>query len=1122
MQSGAYGRVGVLLLGLVLWAGGAIADTGTIHVAVEPLAIAIDVDAAGQTRFSGPALQRLNPVGAPDLPWQVVDVLLPPDVDPDSVSVQLTGAEWQLADSDAHIGPAPPESTWQDGRAMVAWPDDRQFVDGRDQAVYGEDIDYPAEPVKRVTTGRMRQWCLAQIAVARFAYNPTHRQLRQLMRGEIDVTFCRQASPRASAAGAVLPPDAIFTDTVRQLTVNFATAKHAYLQADGVVDDDADAGTATEVPLSDGGETYVILTTSAIQTGSAALGNFITHKTNQGFTVRVVTEEDWGGGTGDTAAEKIRAWLQANYITGSISHVLLIGDPTPADGDVPMKMTYPKSGYDAPTDYYYADLTGDWDLDGDSRYGESGDDFGTGGVDRYWEVLVGRIPCYGDTNELDSILNRIIAYQSTSVEETEWRKNVLLPMDDLGDWYPLSDRLGEDIRDDILSLIEWPSHRIYDSNSLGLDPPPETMPCTEDNVIGVWGQTPFGIVVWWAHGSATSAADVIDSYQVDELDDDHPAFTFQASCNTAWPENDNNLAYALLRQGAICTIGATRSSWSLNGHYIAGEATIEGMAYEYTKRVTAMGIPAGKALNMLRQAIAPDSNYAGQWMNYVDCNIYGDPDTLLYASSQPVHNLTQDRRYAAVQPAIDEADDGDEIVLDPVVYSGPGNYDVDFSGKNLILRSIDSGDPAVVAATVLDARGERGALRLIQGESSATCIEGLTFTGANLFSIYCKNASPTVANCVFGGNNDRGIYQYSGAMQISDCAFNGNGGRGIYKYTGTMQIDDCVFDGNGGGIRNYSGGSQIVDCTFTGNIVDRGAGVETSGGETLISGCTFIGNTATADGGGIYGSGTNLYDLTIRDCLFTGNVAGEEGGGLHINNNVHLINNLIVGNTAANHGGGVMTMFGDASLTNCTLMLNRADVGGGMAAQGSTADVDNSIFWQNESADTGDQMALFTPYSSATTVQLGFCDLSGGEAGVYIEGQSCTFSAVDCIDADPLVVHPGRWDDNATPADTEDDIWTAGDYHLTAASSCIDAGNDAAVDLPVLDMDGDPRSLDGDGDGTEAVDIGADEFVAAGGCPSDRDGDGDVDGADLFLLAGDPAVLDLGAFAGDFGSEVCE
>ncbi|MEK6608004.1 MAG: right-handed parallel beta-helix repeat-containing protein [Myxococcota bacterium] len=47
-------------------------------------------------------------------------------------------------------------------------------------------------------------------------------------------------------------------------------------------------------------------------------------------------------------------------------------------------------------------------------------------------------------------------------------------------------------------------------------------------------------------------------------------------------------------------------------------------------------------------------------------------------------------------------------------------------------------------------------------------------------------------------------------------------------------------------------------------------------------------------------------------------------------------------------------------------------------------------------------------------------------------------------------------------------------YHLAAGSPCIDEGVPSAVDV---DYDGDARPLDGDGDGTPAHDVGADEYA---------------------------------------------
>jgi hypothetical protein len=137
---------------------------------------------------------------------------------------------------------------------------------------------------------------------------------------------------------------------------------------------------------ANGGGTYdyVIITTNDIEANSQELQFFIKMKENAGHSVKVVTEDDFGGLTGqypNDRADKIRKWLQDNYVSLGIDYVLLIGDPDPDSfkesedsvGDIPMKMCYPRFfrvGDGAPTDLYYSDLDSNWDLDGDGYYHE--------------------------------------------------------------------------------------------------------------------------------------------------------------------------------------------------------------------------------------------------------------------------------------------------------------------------------------------------------------------------------------------------------------------------------------------------------------------------------------------------------------------------------------------------------------------------------------------------------------------------------------------------------------------------------------------------------------------------------------------------------------------------------
>jgi predicted outer membrane repeat protein len=844
---------------------------------------------------------------------------------------------------------------------------------------------------------------------------------------------------------------------------------------------------------------FVIVTTSAIQNASSQMAAFAAHKASQGFDVHVVTESVWGGGTGDTAAENLRSWLQANYVSMGIQYVLLIGDPDPATGDVPMKMLYPRVTspiYAAPSDTYYADLTGNWNLDGDDRFGEYDQDFGVGGVDRNWEVIVGRVPYYGAINELDTILQRSVAYQTTPQTQAMWRKNVLLPMAYLGDWSPLSDFLGEYIKDDILADAGWSYHRIYEDNHMGWVPPPETMPCTEDLTVDVWKAGSFGLVVWFTHGSATSAADVIDSGRADELNDAYKAFTFQASCNTAWAENDNNLAYELLKHGAISTIGATRNAWSLSSINIRGEATIEGMAYEYATRVVPMGKPGGMALNELRQEINPSYYSGGLWANYVECNLYGDPSASIYMPEMRVHNTTQDRHYPVIQWAVDEAQNGDVIVLDVGTYTGFGNREIDFKGKAITVRSADPANPSVVASTIVDGQNEKPGFFLRNNEDENAVIAGLTITRTTT-GIRCDESSPN----------------------INDCVFENNDGRGIDLENSDAKINRCRFIDNGGGIDISNGSPQITDCTFTGNSAAKGGAVYCFNGHPLFDHCTMTDNSATTDGGAVYG-GSSSGRLTFRNCTVFGNRAGEEGGGFYIYNNVSIINTIISGNSAGTWGGGIYIGTGGPIITNATLHGNRASAyGGGICCYGSDAQMVNTISWANQ-AGGGHEIALMEHYYFNTALSASHCDVQGGEAEVYVAA-NCNYDWQSGMDDDPQCLSPGHWDDNGTPGDLADDIWVPGDYHLTSSSPCIDRGSNAAAELPDDDFDGDPRVADGDGDGTATVDIGVDEYAILP-CEGNFDADGDVDGSDLAVFAADFGRMDCAAeppCEGDFNGD---
>ncbi len=376
-----------------------------------------------------------------------------------------------------------------------------------------------------------------------------------------------------------------------------------------------------------------IITTNAIVSGSQSLTSFIASKEAKGFSVSVVTETEWALSAADRS-DALRNWLRANYEEQQISYTLLIGDPTPTVGDVPMKMTLAMAtpiGSDCPTDYYFAELTGDWDLNKNGWFGEGKLDLGVGGCDKYAEVAVGRIPVYnGEYAILDAILDKTIAYENATAEEVQKRKSVLL-IAEPSDPYTPSFEFAELIKKEYTEPNGWGSFRIYE-DSYG-DVVPDLSPTSIDNVTNTWNANSFGLCTWQTHGNEDVAISIMHSDSTKNLCSETQTMIFQGSCLNAKPEDQNNLAYALLKTGAIGTIGATRLSLYLTGQNNPKDKkpTNLSLCYYFARFAIEEKEPIGVILNRLKSEV--DGDFRGAWLNYCDYNVYGDPTISLYSGA---------------------------------------------------------------------------------------------------------------------------------------------------------------------------------------------------------------------------------------------------------------------------------------------------------------------------------------------------------------------------------------------------------------------------------------------------------------------------------------------------------
>ena len=256
-----------------------------------------------------------------------------------------------------------------------------------------------------------------------------------------------------------------------------------------------------------------------------------------------------------------------------------------------------------------------------------------------------------------------------------------------------------------------------------------------------------------------------------------------------------------------------------------------------------------------------------------------------------------------------------------------------------------------------------------------------------------------------------------------------------------------------------------------------------------------------ADGGGffVFSSG----NITLTNNTFADNSSdGGTGGGIAINSNsgeVTLINNLFTDNFADTSGGGAEVAYTSAGIlmiTNNTFTLNSTGGRGGglfvsLDGDVATANIFNSIVRDNTATGDGDDVFVFDDANRNNTgspVNLfnndlsdffSFCVNTGGCTSGISEGNN--------IDLDPLFIDAANRD-----------------FHLQEGSPCIDAGDPNAPALPATDFEGDPRDVDGDGDGT-TPDMGADEFIPGVVPPPSGEGGGGCS----IAQAGAPASIPL-------------
>lgn len=386
---------------------------------------------------------------------------------------------------------------------------------------------------------------------------------------------------------------------------------------------------------------YVIITSAGL---AGSFRTLAAHKTQTGYRTSIeMVEEIASLYSGRDDAEKIRQYLKDFYAGGG-KYVLLGGDETV----VPIRYAY-SSDVDQPVspsllqvaDLYFADLTGEWDRDGDGVWGEKTDD----APDLTPELLVGRLPL-NTAEEVRNYIDKLIQYETNpgNGDPSYLNRAFFFSSDQMRDYSPVTQH----------SYVSraYPASIIIDTaNGIeamrGDDPAPSNLAPSE---LGPVLSPGYGIINIIAHGrddgfavkssgyntgmramlwtNAPSGED--NSFEALQTPD-RPAFYYSLACeNGAFDESSppfnyatRNMAQELIgeRGGAVGLVAYSRWGW-IGTSYILQRTFFDSL-FAHPDRPAVQALYACKARYPYYRDLVLGQNF------------FGDPTLVVYSSVPP-------------------------------------------------------------------------------------------------------------------------------------------------------------------------------------------------------------------------------------------------------------------------------------------------------------------------------------------------------------------------------------------------------------------------------------------------------------------------------------------------------
>ena len=183
-----------------------------------------------------------------------------------------------------------------------------------------------------------------------------------------------------------------------------------------------------------------------------------------------------------------------------------------------------------------------------------------------------------------------------------------------------------------------------------------------------------------------------------------------------------------------------------------------------------------------------------------------------------VTNATQNTGYTTIQAALDDANDGDVIVVHPDTYY----ENIDFNGVSCTLTSTDPNDPNIIVSTIIDANGSGDVVTLNSGETADCLLTGFTITNGT-YGIDCNNSSPAITKCLIEDNSSAGIYCSGSASPIirNNWIYDNDKGIEFADSNSTAAVtNNTIVDNTNYGIKGTDTSPTITNCIIWQNSDD--------------------------------------------------------------------------------------------------------------------------------------------------------------------------------------------------------------------------------------------------------------------------------------------------------------